>query len=360
MAVALIDGIDHYAIANMGRKWDTVTDGDSSLAMETAAPITGVQSLKMQLNDSMTFNLWTDEHASTPVGTTKAGVGLAVDLPGDPASAVTLIKTIWTNPTAQTYELKIDASGQLLLYLGGALKFTYNTHNDGTAFDITDGSAHYIEVTFTNTTVAGTPQFRLHLNNKLVANVTTGTEEAAGNALVAVSIHATINDQLVDNIYIFNNGFADFVGAPKVHTLIANAAGNFVEWTPSDTGVPHFEMVDDALPDDDTTFVQTAKGLANRDSYGVADPPATAEPEWAAFQLSVCSKNLISGTSALARGFAFDTSVIYLDVPQHPAGTFTHDVLADTSYTYVRWMGTNGMNHSLEELANLEFGLEVT
>ncbi len=357
MSVALIDGIDHYAIANMARKWDTVTDGDSSLAMETAAPITGVQSLKMQLSDSMTFNLWKDEHAGTPVGTTKAGVGLAVDLPGDPAT-VTLIKAIWTNPTVQTYELKIDASGQLLLYTQTVLRFTYNTHNDGTAFDLTDGSAHYIEVTFTNTTVAATPQFRLHLNNKLVANVTTGTEEAAGNALVAVSIHATINDQLVDNIYIFNNGSDDFVGAPKVHTLIADAAGNFTGWTPSNDSVPHFQMVDDAVPDDDETFVQAASGQGLRDSYGVADPPAGLEPEWAALQLSVCTENLISGTSAIIKGFV-DGPFGYLDVPQHPAGTFVYDVLADTSYKYVRWMGTGAMNHTVEELANLQFGLEA-
>ncbi len=358
MATAFIDGFDHYAIADMGDKWPTVTDGDSSLAMDTATPITGVQSLKMQLSDSMTFNLWKDEHAATPVGTIKAGAGLAVKLPGNPASALTLIKAIWTNPTAQTYELKTDASGQLLLYLGGVLKFTYSTYNDSTSFDLTDGAAYYIEVTFTNVTAAGTPQFRLHLNNKLVANVTTGTEEAAGNALVAVSIHATINDQLVDNLYIFNNGFADFAGAPKVHTLFPDSAGNFFEWTRSDTGAAHWALVDDPLPDDDATFVQAASGLNRLDSYGMDDPPAGPEPDWAALQMSVYVKNLIAGTSAIIKGFVV-TPPVYLEVPQHPAGTFDYDVLADTTYTFVRWMGLASMSHSLETLANLDFGLEA-
>lgn len=360
MAVVLIDGFDHYTADKIGRMWDATS---GTLAMETASPRTGTQSLKMALNGILTFNVWKDEHASTAVGTTKAGVGLAVKLPGDPSSTpVDIVTASWTNPATQDYKLKVNNVGDLRLYLDTTLKFTYNTHDDGTSFDLTDGSWHYIEVTFTNTTVTTTPQFTIHLNNKLVANVTSGTEAAAGNAKVAVTVEGTINDQLIDDVFIFNNGSADFQGGAVVNTLMPNGPTIISEWTPSDGAAAHFQMVDEAattFPDDDTTSVEAVKGFNFQDIYAVADPPATAQPDWGALQVTACLKNLVSGTSATVKGLAYDGNLVTtMDVPQHPAGTFTYDVLSDTTYTYVRWMGTSGMNHSLAELANLGFGLE--
>lgn len=362
MAIVFIDGFDSYQIAFLPRKWNTVTDGDSSFLMETSAPRTGNQSLKFQLSDSITYNLYTDEHTAIKIGAQSVTIGFAIKLPGNPASAVTVAKAIWTAPTAQTYELKIDAAGDLTVTNGTATT-VYTTFDNGEALDLTDGSWHYIEVHFRNNDVAADDHHYLQVDNKFVGQSTSGTAEAAGTALVAVSLHGTINDQLIDDVYIGNGDETEFPGGAKVLTMMPNEAGFFVGWTPSDNAVAHYTLVDEettTFPDDDATFVEALQGLLLQDSYRFENPPSSDEPEWSALQLSACIKNLGSGTTEV-KGFHYDTdkTVNFMDVPQHPAGTYDHDIASQSTYTYLRWMGPSSMNNTLDFMAAIQFGLEA-
>ncbi len=74
----------------------------------------------------------------------------------------------------------------------------------------------------------------------------------------------------IDDIYILDDTGSsnnDFLGDTKIVTLNPDASGNYSELTRFGGGSNNFEAVDEAQPDDDTTYNHSATAT-NKDSYG--------------------------------------------------------------------------------------------
>jgi hypothetical protein len=125
-----------------------------------------------------------------------------------------------------------------------------------------------------------------HIQVKVVVHDTTGSVEIKFNETTVLNVTgvdtrngATTN---VDRVALNcgNNAgqtfrFDDFIisddfpGDQHVKYLAANANGNYSQWDRL-SGSNNYEMVDEASPDDDTTYVSTAV-LNEIDSYGLTD-----------------------------------------------------------------------------------------
>jgi len=77
---------------------------------------------------------------------------------------------------------------------------------------------------------------------------------------------------LFDELYITDT-FEEWLGDQRVYTLRPNANGASQQWTPN-TGVDHFSLIDEATPDDDTTYLEsstfTQEEMNAHENLGVA------------------------------------------------------------------------------------------
>lgn len=123
-----------------------------------------------------------------------------------------------------------------------------------------------------------------HLELKVLINDTTGTVEARFNGVTKVGPLTSQDTANSANIYVervlFSNGYVDdvvirdtsgatnndFGGDEKIETIFPNAAGDSTDFTPS-TG-SNWQNVDDATPDDDTTYNESST-VAHDDLYNL-------------------------------------------------------------------------------------------
>jgi hypothetical protein len=242
-----IDGFDHYTNAAMvTRKWDTTSVlvavgtagrfaggaanmGSSSQHLDLtalASVATRTIGFAFQLTGASTGNTlvqFLDSGTEQLSVRTTTGLALLISRNGTTlaTSTPTLSTGIWyylefkatIHPTAGAYELRITAGGAMTAWLSGSSANTRNT-----------------------------------------ANSTMNGVKLPGN-----------QNWLVDDLYILNSSGSvnnDFLGESRILTSLPNAddtaaTGTNLLWTP-DSGTPHFSRVNEATPNDDTSYVSSA------------------------------------------------------------------------------------------------------
>ena len=97
----------------------------------------------------------------------------------------------------------------------------------------------------------------------------------------------------------------DFLGDCRVDCALVNAAGNYTQWTPS--AGSNFQNVDDAAPDDDTTYNETDVD-AEKDSYQHASFASLVVEDIKGLQVYAKAKKSDAGSRSLRVGVRSNTT----------------------------------------------------
>lgn len=159
--------------------------------------------------------------------------------------------------------LGVEADGQIVVR---DAQFSGNIIADSDDFKLTAGGYHHIEMRVFHDATNGTIEVRVDGVTRINAiDVDTGA-----NACGQIWIGSTINTVLgggdepaanLDNFAVWDtNGTAvnDFIGNKSVFFYTPNQDTAAADFLPSAASAMGFEMIDDAVPDDDTTYIYSA------------------------------------------------------------------------------------------------------
>gem|GEM_PF-2011682 len=137
----------------------------------------------------------------------------------------------------------------------------------------------------------------------------------------------------------------------EIAVLTPNGAGTYTEWTgvyPS--GIEHWRAVNDAVPDEDSTYIQTAT-LGYRDTFRLTDIP---------------NSRVVSSVKvyARARRTTSSSTTFNLMIRTHNADFFSGSFSPTSSYAYYSytWIRnpSTGAYWTIDELNDLEAGVECS
>ena len=264
MALLFCDGFDHYGTT--ARMTDGVYADTSGCSLNTVGPRTGTHALFC--------NSGADLRRVLGGAKTTVGIGGAFDWPSLPISSNS--QRIFDWRSADNYQ-------QVVLYIQptGTISAVRNgTHLGTTAAPaLTAGAYHHIEaqVFFSNT--VGTIEVRvngvtvLSLSGLDTVTAPTGAECSAvvyggGSAGGGPGCY-------LDDIYCYDTSGSynnTWIGDRRVLTLFPNANTATADWTPVGAATG-YECIDEANPDDDTTYINAATiGLVSQ--FGLQNLPA--------------------------------------------------------------------------------------
>lgn len=249
MAQLQIEGFDTYGTGNYIGKW---------------------------LSQGGTIGAWGREFTNGLRHTTESWMQFAV------ANKKTLIVGIAIKVDSvkawNLFEFRDSTAVQLGLYTDSSNQILIKTHTtvlSSTGYAIPTDEWIYLE--FKGTIGNADGAYELKINGVSIVSDSGIDTQRTGNAY-ATSVLFRFSGigssfHYLDDIYIFDDVGSfqnDFVGDVHVETLLPSADGYLNQWIPFPGGVDNYENVDEADPDDDTTFVATS-GVGYIDSYEFAD-----------------------------------------------------------------------------------------
>lgn len=149
-----------------------------------------------------------------------------------------------------------------------------------TGYILASNTWHYIEFKAKIAHTGGT--WEVHVNGVEIASGS-GVQTSQSGSSYATNVYISIfrfgvSTHILDDIYVFDDTGSfcnDFVGDVHVNFALPDSVGYITQWV----GVPgagdNYEDVNEASPDDDTSFVVTS-GVGYIDSYGFANLVATS------------------------------------------------------------------------------------
>jgi len=162
--------------------------------------------------------------------------------------------------------VQINTSGQFQVLRGATVVATETVAHLVNVF-------YYVEFKHIIANAGGTLEARV--NGSVVATFTGDTQETANATADRIRMDPPgVSSNVVsdfDDLYIcdgtgsINN---DYLGDAQIEYLACNADGNSEQWTPS--AGSNFQNVDEADPDDDTTYNSTSTE-GNKDTFGMAN-----------------------------------------------------------------------------------------
>lgn len=254
MTLLFMDGFDHYATADITKKWTTASIG--SIASTSGRRGGGAVSL-----NSGTQSL---SKAITSSGTVIIGFAFKTTT----STSVKLL-TLFESTTAHI-TLQWNA-GYLKVYRGtdgGTLLGTGTT-------SVTASSYTYVEIKAKINDTTGT--IDVYINGVADAGLAlSGIDTRNGGTagtIDSVTFYNANTSQTgyIDDIYICNNSGAtnnSFLGDCRIDTILPSGDGNYTDFTPS-TGTAHYALVDESTPN--TTDYNSSATSGNRDSYTFPD-----------------------------------------------------------------------------------------
>lgn len=321
MTVLFMDGFDHYASADVYKKWTSGAGG----AVTNTQKRTGTQSLTLT-NDSV-------EKAFANCATVCVGAGLF-----NPNINTITVFTLKDGATTQVY-LAALSDGSVKAYVGAAVVGTsatglFSAHNVWNYFEI--------KVLFHNS--AGT--IEVWINGVKALDLsgidTTATANAYANVL-------RLSDPSIggnwDDVYIDDS---DVLGPIKIETLYPTGAGATTDFTP--LSGDNYTNVDEALQDGDTSYV-------------ASDTPGDVDTY--AFGNLVTTAGLVKGVQVIAVAKKDDAGAKTIAPVVRPVST---DRVGDTvtladSYTQYRQIyNLNPEDSAAWEIADVngsEFGIKL-
>lgn len=258
MALLFIDGFDHYATADLGKKW-TFVFGSSSIDATRGRRGTGAFA---SLNGG---NMRKVIPASSKL---IAGFAWYPTNAVENATSTFCIITFWDGGTEQIgiYPTADGGFGILRFASGSPVILGKSA---GGVFQLS--AWNYVEVKATFHDTAGAVEVRCNgVTILTLANV--DTRNGASGAANQVKIGAESGTNIwsyYDDFYVcdatgtMNN---DFLGDVRVESLYPNADGTYSQFVPS-TGTAHYALVDEATPN--TTDYNIGMNVGDKDTYAL-------------------------------------------------------------------------------------------
>jgi hypothetical protein len=339
MSLLFIDGFDHYATADITKKWNSV---GGSPSINATGGRRGSGCFRVTSNN---FN------------TTKTFAASSAVVAGFAYTNSTLIATIIAALLdAGTVQVNLhqNADGTLSVTRNGAA-LTNGTSTNA----ISAGTYYYIEWKMSIANSIGANTCKVRVNGVDWITVATGqdtqnTANATCNQLRIGIVGAAGGTHDWDDLYLLDltgpGPDNDFLGDVRIDTIYPNADGNYSQFTPS-TGTDHYALVDETTPN--TTDYNDGDTVGDRDSYAFG--------------------NLTALTSQTVYGVQVNAAILKDDAGAKSASTFARSgatntdgasAALSTSQAYISQIYTtdpNGGGAWTESAVNAaEFGVRVT
>ena len=235
----------------------------------------------------------------TPVASLVAGFRnkILTDLPSNNANLITFQES-----TTMHISIVVTPQGALAAYRNGPTGTQLGVTANGL---ITPGVFNYIEAKVTIHDTTGSVHVRL--NGAEVLALTNQDTRQGLTGLIDILKFFGGNSSHAHDFYICdtNSPNGDFLGDVRVDYLAPNAAGNYSQWTPS--AGSNFQNVDDADPDDDTTYNET--DVANeKDSYQHAALASLVVEDIKGLVMHCLVKKSDAGSRTLRHGIRSNTT----------------------------------------------------
>lgn len=270
MAMLFVDGFDHYATADLNKKYDTVWQPNNVDIITTENRHSSGGAVDIQSSQGGLVK--------TFPATDTIIFGTAMKVENPTVAFKNLI--VFTQSGAKQFHLSLTNSMGLRLYRGTSTLIEECTTK------IRTNTWYYIELKVTVHNTLGS--YELRINGEVVMSATnvdtqdTATAEVDAFALGNIT-DATLDgytNHMYDDIYLLNDvadGPDDFLGDSKVTSLLPDGNGTTSNFTGSDgNSTNNFQLVDDNPPDGDTSYVESST-VGHIDLYTIANLPSSPD-----------------------------------------------------------------------------------
>lgn len=324
MSLLFMDGFDHYATADAGKKWSSVA---GSFSISAGAGRRGTSALNITAGNQSVRAIFAAGVATLIVGfawkpANVVGGNPEVMCLADGLGGVTHISLVFN--ASNKLEIRRGAySGTLLA-------------TSTTVFSI--GAYYYLELKVTVSDTVGIAVLRV--NGTTDINLSGADTRNGGNATVdtvvfGANFGSAFSSCFFDDIYICDTAGSapnnDFLGDCRIDTLFPNADGSNQAFTPSTPGT-HYTLVDEPTPN--TTDYVESNVVASKDTYGFQDlttitgtiygvqvNTAALKDDAGARSLANTVKSSASNADGVSRALG-TSQIYYMDVfPTDPATT---------------------------------------
>ncbi len=285
MSLLFIDGFDHYATADFGKKgWNA----GSAATISSTLGRRGGGCLRIGGSSGVLCS-----RTFAAANTVFVGMSFSHSSGGGGGGD-------------QLFKLQDAASDQIQLHLNAdkTLSVRRSTTVLGTTVvSLVTGTTYYIELKVTVHNTTGAYELRINGANVLSAtNVDTqNTANATVNGLnIAFDAGLSTSGGTYDDLYLCDSAGStnnNFLGDVRIDTLYPTADGTYSAFTPS-TGSSHFALVDETAPN--TSDYNEGTTVGDRDSYGMGNLAALASQTVYGVQVNAATLKDDAGAKSVA------------------------------------------------------------
>lgn len=348
MALLFADSFDHYATADITKKWTTSTTGTNCTTTIGAFGRNGTNGLRLARTGSGTAGNLRTSRTFSATQTLICGFSYVTSaMP--PLGEDRAISELRDGGTTQV---------DLRLLNNGTLRVTRNGTTLGTSTSsLSTGVTYYIEWKIKVDNTTGTVDVKVNetsflaLTNKDTQNTSNATVDNFAVCATHSSNSDVHNDDFDDAYACDTTGSVNnnFLGDVRIECIFPSGAGNTTQFTPS-TG-SNYACVDEAAPNDDTDYVETDT-VGNKDTYTYGNLSGTTGTIMAVIPLLYCKKS-DAGSRSIAPVIRH-SGTDYDGTAQNPGTGYTY-----LSQIYETNPGTSAA-WTASEINAAEFGAKVT
>jgi hypothetical protein len=347
MALLFIDGFDHYAAADFGKKWNETGAGTTMSATGGRRGTAGVNFPANTANLRLVKNF-----PNTQSWVAGFALRFVSDATGSGITDTRIIR--WQDSGTQQVELRVERTTRKFLVTRNGATVTGGTSD----YIVPLNQEIYVEMKVTIADSIGSNSCIVRVNGTEVINVAAGqdlknTANAYANSVMIGPNQLGGGSFIMDDLYICDQSGStnnDFLGDCRIDLKMPSADGFYTDGTPS-TGSDNFAMVN-ATPVGTGNFVTLANN-GDRDSYQHNGLPAV--------------------TGSVIYGVQVNAAVDKDDAGTRDAATFIRSGTVDEDGASVALGTTYGILRDVYELNpdgnvawntttvdNAEFGVVVT
>jgi hypothetical protein len=337
MSLLFIDGFDHYATADINKKWASTSGSISSTGGRRGG-------------GAFSTNGYGNSVPSNPFASSST---IIVGGAFKTANANNGYRVIFSLRETATEHLSlcINLDGTISVFRGsqsGTLLGTSTTV-------VSQTNWNYVEIKATIHSTTGSIAVRINGTNEASLSLT-GINTRNGGTSGAVNVVSIGSGSgfwgFIDDFYICDtNGTRnnDFLGDCRIDTIYPTSDGNYSQFTPSTAGA-HWSLVDETAPN--TTDYVSSATVGQRDSFGFTDLSALAIDTVYGVQVNLAAMNSDAGARSAGTMARLGTT------DKDGAGK-----ALSAAQTYVSEVYETDPNNAAWTLANFnltEFGAKVT
>mgnify|MGYP000653285074 CR=1 FL=1 len=286
MALLFIDGFDHYATADITKKW---TSAGATAVIGSTDGRRGGGAFKASLTGTSTTIL-----TKTLTASASWVLGFAISVSALPSAATTLAALL--DAGSVQCDLRLNTDGTLSITRNGTA-----LTNGTSVTALTTNTWYYIEfkVTIADSISASSCKARINGVDAITVATSQDTKATANASANQVRLGTSNSSGMqfyIDDFYCCDQSGSvnnDFLGDCRIDTLYPNADGNYSQFTPS-TGSTHYDLVDETAPN--TTDYNESATNGHRDSYAFQNLSALVASTIHGLQVNVAALKDDAGT----------------------------------------------------------------